>query len=63
MPFAHIDGHNEGLLMAPDLSTALTDAANAGDSWQAHRITLGTEVVLEGESLTAAVREVIPGIY
>jgi hypothetical protein len=43
-----------GLLMAPDLRTAIADAA-AGDGWIADRITFGRETVLEGEALRAAI--------
>ena len=49
---------SEGLLMAPDLSTALADAAHAGGTWEAQRITLGQEVVLEGRALAQAIQEV-----
>jgi hypothetical protein len=45
----------EALLMAPDLATALADIADAGDFWTAERITLGSEIILEGEALEAAV--------
>ncbi|MBN8875104.1 MAG: hypothetical protein J0H67_19885 [Rhodospirillales bacterium] len=48
-----VDG-TEGLLMAPDLPTAIADAA-AGDGWVAQRITRGREVVLEGEALRHAI--------
>ncbi len=48
---------SEGLLMAPDLSTALADAAHANGTWTAKRITLGKEVILEGEALALAIRE------
>lgn len=46
----------QGMLMAPDLATALADAA-AGDGWMAERITLGRETVLEGEALRRAIAE------
>jgi hypothetical protein len=49
---------SHGLLMAPDLVTALADAAGANGAWQAHRITLGRETVLEGEALMHAIRNV-----
>ena len=48
---------SEGLLMAPDLTTALSDVASAGREWTALRITLGKETVLEGDALDQAVRE------
>lgn len=48
---------SDGLLMAPDMATALTDIAGAGGAWTAERITLGSETVLEGEALAAAVRQ------
>lgn len=46
---------SEGLLMAPDLATALRDAATAGAGWTAERITFGRDIVLEGEALQRAV--------
>ena len=48
---------SEGLLMAPDLSTALADAAHANGTWTAKRITLGKDIILEGEALALAIRE------
>jgi hypothetical protein len=48
---------SDGLLMAPDLTTALLDAAHADGAWTAQRITLGRETVLEGDALTGAIRE------
>ena len=48
---------SDGLLMAPDLATALSDAAQAGGAWQAQRITLGRETVLEGPALQQAISE------
>jgi hypothetical protein len=48
---------SRGLLMAPDLATALTDIIQAGDAWIAERITFGKETVLDGEALEQAVRE------
>ncbi|HBK04723.1 MAG TPA: hypothetical protein DDZ81_02540 [Acetobacteraceae bacterium] len=48
---------SEGLLMAPDLATALADIAGAGGVWTAERITLGPETVLEGAALATAVSE------
>jgi hypothetical protein len=47
---------SETLLMAPDLQTALRDVAGAGDAWRADKITMGRDVVMEGEALAAAVR-------
>lgn len=49
-----------GLLMAPDLATALADAAQAEreGTWYAAAITLGRETVLEGEALRAAIEAV-----
>ena len=46
----------EGLLMAPDLATALTDAV-AGPAWRPVRITFGRQTVLEGVDLDAAIAE------
>jgi hypothetical protein len=48
---------SDGLLMAPDLATALADAAHADGAWTAQCITLGRETVLEGDALTRAIRE------
>jgi hypothetical protein len=48
---------SEGLLMAPDLATALVDAAQAGGAWTAERISLGRETVLEGDALAQAIGE------
>ena len=45
----------EGLLMEPDLATALADATNPG--WRPLRITFGRHTVLEGEELAAAIAE------
>lgn len=45
----------EALLMARDLATAFADIADAGDLWTAERLTLGSEIILEGEALKAAV--------
>jgi hypothetical protein len=45
----------EGLLMEPDLASALTDAADP--AWRPVRITFGRETVLEGAALDAAVAE------
>ncbi|MBN8926729.1 MAG: hypothetical protein J0H19_08900 [Rhodospirillales bacterium] len=44
----------EGLLMAPDLATAVRDAA-MGEGWTAQQITCGRDVVLEGDALRAAI--------
>lgn len=46
-----------GLLMAPDLSTALADAAQAerAGTWHAAAITLGRDTVLEGDALREAI--------
>ena len=46
----------EGLLMEPDLASALNDAA-ADPAWRAVRITFGRQVVLEGADLEAALAE------
>lgn len=46
----------EGLLMEPDLASALTDAI-ADPAWQAVRITFGRQVILEGAALEAALAE------
>ena len=46
----------EGLLMEPDLATALDDAI-ADPAWRAVRITFGRQVVLEGAGLDAAIAE------
>ncbi len=46
---------SEGLLMAPDLATALADAADP--AWRPVRITFGRQVLLEGEALSAAIAE------
>lgn len=48
-----------GLLMEPDLSSALEDAVRGEreGSWRAHSITLGRETVLEGASLRQAMAE------
>lgn len=47
----------KGLLMAPDLPTALADAADAErtGAWHATHITLGRDIVLEGDALRAAI--------
>jgi hypothetical protein len=47
---------SEGLLMEPDLASALADAA-ADPSWRPVRITFGREIVLEGAELDAALAE------
>lgn len=46
----------EGLLMEPDLATALADAA-ADPAWRPVRITFGRQIVLEGSELEAAIAE------
>jgi hypothetical protein len=46
----------EGLLMEPDLATALDDAI-ADPAWRPVRITFGRQVVLEGDALAAAIAE------
>lgn len=48
-----VDG-TEGLLMAPDLATAVRDAA-ADEGWTAQQITRGRDVVLEGDALQEAI--------
>jgi hypothetical protein len=48
---------SQGLLMAPDLPTALADIVQAGDAWTAEKITLGRETLLQGEQLAHAVRD------
>lgn len=48
---------SDGLLMAPDLATALTDAAGAKGAWTARSITSGSEILLEGEALARAIRD------
>jgi hypothetical protein len=55
----HADGHT-GLLMAPDLETALSDA-RAGDGWTPERITLGRETILEGDALRQRLAELERG--
>jgi hypothetical protein len=48
-----------GLLMEPDLATALDDAV-AGErdgAWRTDSITIGRQTVLEGEALRAAIAE------
>jgi hypothetical protein len=47
---------SESLLMEPDLSTALADAAS-DPAWRAVRITFGRQIVLEGSELQAAIAE------
>jgi hypothetical protein len=48
-----------GMLMEPDLATALADAARGEQdgSWHAESITLGRETVLEGAALRTAIAE------
>jgi hypothetical protein len=47
---------SEGLLMEPDLASALADAAS-DPAWRAIRITFGRQTVLEGNELAAAIAE------
>jgi len=47
---------SEGLLMEPDLASALADAASDAD-WRAVRITFGRQTVLEGKELETAIAE------
>lgn len=62
MPIFHLlhvvyaDG-SAGLRMEPDLDAALADAAEAErtGAWRAERLTLGREIVLEGEALRAGI--------
>jgi hypothetical protein len=51
-----------GMLMEPDLASALADAARAerDGSWRAESITLGRDTVLTGAALRAAIAEVQP---
>jgi len=51
---------SEGLLLAPDLATALADAARAeaAGEWTVRRLVLGRNSVLEGEVLTHMLAEV-----
>jgi len=55
---------SEGLLMASNLTSALSDIARAQEdgSWRADRITLGRDVVLEGKALRDAVKETMPRV-
>ena len=46
---------SEGLLMEPDLASALDDAADP--AWRAVRITFGRQIVLEGKELEIAIAE------
>ncbi len=50
---------SEGLLMAADLQAALTEAARARSdgAWTATRISMGRELVLDGEALEQAIGE------
>jgi hypothetical protein len=45
----------EGMLMEPDLASALEDASDP--AWRAVRITFGRQTVLEGEELATAIAE------
>jgi hypothetical protein len=47
---------SEGLLMEPDLASALDDAA-ADPAWRPVRITFGRQIVLEGVELETAIAE------
>lgn len=47
---------SEGLLMEPDLATAIADAAS-DPAWRPVRITFGRQIVLEGAELAAAIAE------
>jgi hypothetical protein len=47
---------SEGLLMEPDLASALADAVS-DPAWHAVRITFGRQTVLEGEELATAIAE------
>jgi hypothetical protein len=46
---------SEGLLMEPDLASALADAADP--AWRPVRITFGRQTVLEGVDLATAIAE------
>jgi hypothetical protein len=46
---------SEGMLMEPDLASALADASDP--AWRPVRITFGRQVVLEGEALATAIAE------
>ena len=46
---------SEGLLMEPDLASALDDASDP--AWRAVRITFGRQIVLEGKELEIAIAE------
>ena len=50
---------SDGMLMEPDLASALSDAAQAerDGTWRAERITLGREIVLEAGALRQAIAE------
>jgi hypothetical protein len=45
----------EGMLMEPDLASALADAADP--AWKPVRITFGRQIVLEGPELETAIAE------
>ena len=47
---------SEGLLMEPDLASALADAVS-DPAWRAVRITFGRQTVLEGVDLETAIAE------
>jgi hypothetical protein len=46
---------SEGMLMEPDLASALADASDP--AWRPVRITFGRQTVLEGEALETAIAE------
>jgi hypothetical protein len=46
---------SEGMLMEPDLASALADASDP--AWRPVRITFGRQIVLEGEALETAIAE------
>ncbi|HEX3993043.1 MAG TPA: hypothetical protein VHX39_17870 [Acetobacteraceae bacterium] len=46
---------SEGMLMEPDLASALADASDP--AWRPVRITFGRQIVLEGEALATAIAE------
>jgi hypothetical protein len=47
---------SEGMLMEPDLASALDDAVS-DPAWRPVRITFGRQIVLEGEALATAIAE------
>lgn len=50
---------SQGLLVQPDLATALAEAAEAASSgaWRADRISQGRDFVLEGDALEMAIAQ------